>query len=208
MDNTASPARDQAAPSAGAALLDKINAAVRAANAAEETMTTAQAELVSRSKAVGLLLLEAKTLHPKVKDFEAFLKKVQGLKLSRAYDLLRLAGGRTTDAELKKDARERKQRSRAAKKKPTPPTLAEPMPVSVTDPPVTETAEASAERPKAENADSPEEKAAKASADYLAAFTAACRMYLPKITIEADRQKARLLVSELTSSKANFKVAA
>jgi len=52
-----------------------------------------------------------------VKDFDAFLKKVQGLKLSRAYELMRLAGGRTTEAELKKDARERKRKSRANKKK-------------------------------------------------------------------------------------------
>jgi hypothetical protein len=74
-----------------ATLLTKINVAVRAANDAEAKVTTAQAELVSRqaelvsrSKTVGLLLLEAKKLHPAVKDFEAFLKKVQGLKLSRA----------------------------------------------------------------------------------------------------------------------------
>jgi hypothetical protein len=41
---------------------------------------------VSRSKQVGMLLLEAKKLHPAVKDFEAFLIRVS-LKLSRAYDL-------------------------------------------------------------------------------------------------------------------------
>jgi hypothetical protein len=101
-----------------AELLLRITAAVAAANAAEQTVSTAQTELRSRSKAVGLLLLEAKKLHPKGKDFEAFLNKVQGLKLSRAYDLLRLAGGRTTDEELRKDARERQAKSRAKKKKP------------------------------------------------------------------------------------------
>ena len=63
-------------------LLTKLNVAVKAANEAEASVTTAQAELVSRSKAVGLLLLEAKKLHPKVKDFEAYLKRVDGLKLS------------------------------------------------------------------------------------------------------------------------------
>jgi hypothetical protein len=140
---------------ASSTLLAKINNAVKMANDAEQTVATAQGELLSRSKTVGLLLLEAKKLHPTVKDFDVFLKKVQGLKLSRAYDLLRLAGGRTTDEELKKDARERKQKSRAASKKklprPAPPTLAEPKPVSVTDPHVTETAEASAETRKAEN---------------------------------------------------------
>ena len=49
---------------AGDELLAKLNEAVAAANEAEKTVTTAQAELVSRSKAVGLLLLEAKKLHP------------------------------------------------------------------------------------------------------------------------------------------------
>ena len=49
-------------------LLEKINAAVKAAN-------EAQGELVSRSKALGPLLLEVKKRHhPKVKDFDAFLK--------------------------------------------------------------------------------------------------------------------------------------
>jgi hypothetical protein len=110
-------------PADDATLLTRINAAVVAANEAERSVATAQAELVSRSKAVGLLLLEAKKLHPKVKDFEEFLKRVDGLKLSRAYDLLRLAGGRTTDEELRKDARDRQQRSREKKKtipRPTP----------------------------------------------------------------------------------------
>jgi hypothetical protein len=68
---------------------------VAAANDAEQGVTTAQAEHVSRSTRVGMLLLKAKKLHPAVKAFEAFLKQVNGLKLSRAYGLLRLAGGRT-----------------------------------------------------------------------------------------------------------------
>src|SRR5262245_21750003 len=104
-------------------LLTKINEAVRAANAAEKTASTAQAAastaqaaFVSKSKIVGGLLLEAKKLHPTVKEFEAFLKKVKGLKLSRAYDLLRLAGGRTTDAEIRKETRERVKKHREKKK--------------------------------------------------------------------------------------------
>jgi hypothetical protein len=144
-----------------------------------------------------------------VKDFEAFLKRVDGLKLSRAYDLLRLAGGRTTDEELKKDARERKQKSQDRKKLPKPEAKkpeakSEPKPDSVTKPPVTESAEESAEKRRAINADlnlTAEERATKESARYLAEFTAACRLYLPKVTTEADRQKARLLVSELTTPK-------
>jgi hypothetical protein len=100
-------------------LLGEIKLAVAAANAAEHGAMSARAEFVSRSERVGMLLREAKKLHPAVKDFKAFLKKVDGLKLSRAYDLLRLAGGRITDEELKRDARERQQKSRA-KKLPTP----------------------------------------------------------------------------------------
>jgi hypothetical protein len=186
-------------------LLRKINEAVAAANDAEQTVATAHAELVSRSKTVGLLLLEAKRLHPAVKDFEVFLAKVQGLKLSRAYDLLRLAGGRTTDEELRKDARERKQKSR--KKLPRPAPAPKPEPVSVT---VTETAEASAEKRKAENAglDLPtDEKAAKVSARYLAEFTVAARQYLPKVTNPAHRETARRLVVELTGGNAKTEAA-
>jgi hypothetical protein len=190
-------------------LLTRLNKAVAAANEAEKTVTTAQAELVSRSKTVGALLLEAKKLHPAVKDFEAFLQRVDGLKLSRAYDLLRLAGGRITDEELKKDARERQRKSRAGKKKlprpapkkPEP----EPKPVSVTDPDVTESADASAEKRKAFNTDldlTAEEKAAKVSAHNLAEFVIACRTYLPKITVEADRQKARMFIEQLMSNRA------
>jgi hypothetical protein len=210
---------DKHPPTADVELLAKIKKAVAATIEATRTVTTAQAELVSRSKAVGLLLLEAKKLHPVVKDFEAFLKRVDGLSLSRAYDFMRLAGGRTTDEELRAEARERQRKSRAGKKLPK----AKPQPAerqvllesgavviesdSVT---VTESAEASAEKRKAENADldlTAEERAAKASAHYLVEFIAACRLYLPKITIEADREKARLLVSELTSSKPKMKAA-
>jgi hypothetical protein len=115
-----------------ATLLSEINEAVAAANAAEQTVATAQTEFVSRSKAVGSLLLEAKKLHPAVKDFKAFLKHVNGLKLSRAYDYMRLAGGRTTDGELKEDQRHRQAKSRAQKKLPKPEPAPKPQPVSVT----------------------------------------------------------------------------
>ena len=89
-----------------ARLLEEINAAVQAVNEAEQSVATAQAELVSRSKKVGLLLLEAKKLHPKVKDFEAFLGKVEGLKLSRAYDLMRI-GWRPHDRRGTEEGRAR-----------------------------------------------------------------------------------------------------
>jgi hypothetical protein len=133
-------------------LLERINAAVKAANEAEATVETAKTELVSRSKAVGLLLLEAKKLHPKVADFEGFLGKVHGLKFSRAYDLLRLAGGRTTDEEIRQATKDRVKKHRDKKKQelpPPPPKItAQPEPAkdSVTSSSVTESVEASAER--------------------------------------------------------------
>ena len=165
-------------------LLAKINAAVAAANAAETKVTTAQAELVSRSKTVGLLLLEAKKLHPAVKDFEAFLKKIQGLKLSRAYDCMRIAGGRTTDEVIRKETRDRVEKHRASKKLPGPTQAPKPEPqLSVTKPDVTELS------------------AEQSSHVCLAGFINACHQWLPRITVEADRKKARLLVAELTSSK-------
>jgi hypothetical protein len=99
-------------------LLAKINAAVKAANEAEDTLKAANAEYVSRSKAVGLLLLEAKKVHPTVEEFEAFLKRVDGLSLSRAYDYLRIAGGRTTDEEIREATKERVKKHRAKRKLP------------------------------------------------------------------------------------------
>jgi hypothetical protein len=89
-------------------LLGEINKAVAAVNEAEQVVETAKTELVSRSKTVGLLLLEAKKLHPAVKDFEAFLKRVDGLKLSRAYDCMRIAGGRIMDSSNRCRAKARR----------------------------------------------------------------------------------------------------
>jgi hypothetical protein len=189
-----------------AELLGKINEALKAANDAEAIVTTAQAdlttahaELVSRSKALGELLLEAKKLHPAKKDFAAFLRGVNGLHISRAYDLLRLAGGRATDEDLRQEARERQRKSRSKRKLPKP----EPQPESVTGASVTDSPEISIEERKAQMAslDLAAQKATKASARALAEFVVACRYWLPKITAEADRQRARLLVSELTSNK-------
>jgi hypothetical protein len=180
-----------------AELLAKINAAVAVANSAETKVTTAQAELVSRSKTVGLLLLDAKKLHPAVKDFEAFLKRVQGLHLSRAYDLMRLAGGRTTDEELKKEARERVKKHRASKKLPgSSSKKPEPEPVSVTSPEMP----ANAALPIGHVTETGEdflntkEQAAKISAHNLSEFLYACRAHLPKLT-ETDLKKACAFVT-------------
>jgi hypothetical protein len=69
----------------------------------------------------------------------------------------------------------------------------------VTDPDVTETGEASAEKHKADR--SAEEKTATVSERALAEFTFAAKTYLPRMT-EADRRKAYELVAELTNDKA------
>ena len=116
-----------------------------------------------------------------MKDFETFLKRVDGLKLSRAYDLLRLAGGRTTDEELKKDARERQQKSRAKKKK-----QPKPEPISVTDPHVTESP---MRKPTEQKVfDSPQE-AHDQSARAVREFIYATQTWLPKMTL-SDLGKA------------------
>jgi hypothetical protein len=118
-------------------LLSRINIAVAVANDAERKVTKARDEYVSRSRTVGVLLLEAKAIYPKVKDFEAFLKRVDGLQRSRAYDLMGLAGGRTTDEELRQDVRDRVKKHRAKKGRPERD--------SVTGPDVTERGETEAE---------------------------------------------------------------
>jgi hypothetical protein len=173
-------------------LLDKIRNAFAAVNEAEAAVNDAakaeRAELVSRSKTLGLLLLEAKQIHPKVADFENFLRRVKGLKLSRAYDLMKLAGGRITDEQLREDARERQRKSRAKGKKSNQ--------ISVT---VTETPENSIEQRRAEMAAldmTDEDRSARA----LDSFKTLCHQWLPQITVEAHRQKARLIVAELTGT--------
>ena len=164
-------------------LFQKITVAVKEERAAHT-------DLVSRSKAVGLLLLEAKKLHPKVKDFEAYLSRVEGLGLSRAYDFMKLAGGRTTDEELKKDARERQAKSREKKKKEKPPTKETPFEsgdvielkaASFRD--VTESAEASAEVRKAEYADAEDVPTMEyvGNKDALDCFKRACDAWLPQL---------------------------
>src|SRR5262249_29531584 len=128
------------------------------------------------------LLLEAKKLHPRVKEFEAFLARVDGLN-SHAYDLMRLAGGRTTEEEIRKDTRDRVKKHRASKKKlPTPaPNKPEPKPdpISVTGIDVTESAQSKNRKPVKGDAK-------QSSARALAEFTFACRTWLPRITAEAD----------------------
>jgi hypothetical protein len=162
-------------------LLRKIQDAVQAANEAERTMSTAQGELVSRSKALGLLLLEAKRMHPTRKAFEEYLSQVDGLKISRAYDLLRLAGGRTTDDELRKEARERQAKSRAKKK--LRPDIPRPEPKAIPVESVTVTDSESADEANTER------RKAHGSKSALQDFLDACDTFLPLMNV-ADLQVA------------------
>src|ERR1700687_1897752 len=165
-------------------LLKKIRAAVAICD-------TAHVEFVSRSKTVGLLLLEAKKLHPKVGDFETFLKRVHGLHRSRAYELLRLAGGRATDAEIRADTAARVKKHRDKKKR-----------LSVTDDHVTETAEPDTHaapltaEPHARRAPiTPAAGSDSASREALAELKFACRTYLPRMS-SADLAEAFAYASD------------
>jgi hypothetical protein len=180
------------------ALLRKITKAVRAVDEAAQTVNVAQAELISREKAVGFLLLEAKKLHPTVMDFAAFLEQRVGLSLSRAYDFMRVAGDRITGDELREEARLRKQKERAGKQlvagwneslkaKPTPPQKDSVTCANVTESPPCPEVIASTATPT------------KASVGAFEEFASAARVYLPLMTV-AEQHEARRLVAELTSA--------
>jgi hypothetical protein len=138
--------------------------------------------------AIGQLLVRAKEACD-ADGFTAFRERFcPNLGKSRAYELLQIASGKKTSEELKQEARDRQQKSRAKKK-----ALPELAPEKFRD--VTEnkeSAEINIEQHRAEHADldlSPEEKAKaeyedwleatdkaqKASAHALEEFTIACR---------------------------------
>jgi hypothetical protein len=100
-----------------AELLKKIDAAAVVANKTEQTLADAQADRIAKCKALGTLLLEAKKRHPAVKDFEAFLKRAKHVKLSAAYEYMKLVGGRKTDEEIRKAEREQREQRRLNKQK-------------------------------------------------------------------------------------------
>ena len=190
-------------------LLAKITEAVAEASKTET-------DLVSRKRELATAALELKQIYPAVKDFEAALGKVNGLKsLSWAYDCMKLAGGRTTEEQLRKDARERQAKSRAKKKTSKP--IPKPRPkqtllengdviepefelefrdITENDEVEAEMAEASAERRKAEYAaadvdaaePSGEKRRAKQAA--LDEFKACCWRLLPEMST-ADLAEAR-----------------
>jgi hypothetical protein len=98
-------------------LLGKINRAVAGLVVEELEVCKAHDRLESKWKEVGELLIEAKRHHPQVKAFDAFLKRVSGLHRSRAYELMKIAGGGTTEEEVREVTRLRVRKHRAAKQK-------------------------------------------------------------------------------------------
>jgi hypothetical protein len=74
-------------------LLAKIRQAVKLRNEALATFETSRETFTSRAKDVGALLIEARK-GKTVKEFDAYLKQVEGLSLSWAYEAMALAGGR------------------------------------------------------------------------------------------------------------------
>jgi hypothetical protein len=184
--------------------------------AATKRLDNAQSKTRDAAKELGLLLIEAKRRHPAVKDFEAFLKDAGGIKLTRAYELIGVAGGRIESAKLREDNAKRNREHRAKKKaaererfkallKPGP----EPEP-----PPQFPSRDGKPEFGRIEGIEehdpehvggadqSPEErehsawldaadKAQEASAHALAEYTDACRKWLPKITEQHHRKKAQ-----------------
>ena len=110
----------------------RVNAAEEVVADTEKAATEAKDLRDARSLELGKLLLEAKSLHASKETFDAFLDRFVVLQPSRAYDYIRIARGKTTAEELKKEQRERKAKSRKkkelAKSKP-----AEPLPDSVTN---------------------------------------------------------------------------
>jgi hypothetical protein len=169
------------------------------------------------------LLVEAKAKCD-IGGFTAFKEKFcPNLSRSRIYELLQIGSGKKTVEQVKAGSRGRKAKQRAKNKAQVVrdshgqglhESIESPevKPLSVT---VTESAEVSIEQRSAEHAVldlSPDEKvmaeyadwlraadeAAKASAQALVEFTAACRAYLPKL-VEADQERARRLVIKMTA---------
>jgi hypothetical protein len=185
LDRTTTPADE---------LLSRITMAVALANDAERKAKGAEAEFVSRQRAIGELLLELKRHYPEPKEFEAKLTEVSGLHRARAYDYMALAGGRKTEAGLREEARLRKEKERerkakekqereqAERAKPKP--ILKPESVTVTD-----------EETKPKQNDAP---VTKASA--LDEFRFAARNWIPKMSA-VDKQKALKLVTELVNGR-------
>lgn len=158
-------------------LLAKINAAVKVVDAAEANVATARATVVLHSKAVGLLLIDLKRLHPSVKAFTAALARLdKPMSLAWAYDRIKLVGGRKSDDEIREAEAEHKADAAARKKK----SRAKPEKVSVTDDGVTETFSEATPAAKSRRA--------------LSEFEYACRAYLPHLN-DADLTLARAYIT-------------
>jgi hypothetical protein len=96
-------------------LLAKIRQAVKLRNEALAAFETSRETLTSRAKEVGVLLIEARK-GKTVKEFDVYLKQVEGLSLSWAYEAIVLAGGRKTVEQSRADAAERQRDKREREK--------------------------------------------------------------------------------------------
>lgn len=180
-------------------LIGQINVAVKA----EEKATSA---LQDRGVELGKLLIEAFHRYPTERPFRAFLKWTAFTTYKRAADLMFAAGGKKEGDELQrllKRGAENTAKSRGRNKPPAitkPDVIAPPMqPAPDPEPrrPVTGN-DVDNEQSARELHMSPEEKANKASGHAFSEFQFACKTYIPRMTSEADRQNARLLVADLT----------
>jgi hypothetical protein len=171
------------------ALLVRIKDAVSCVKVLEENAKSMQESAASWTRELGALLVVAKRRHPTTKEFGAYLKKA-GLGLSRAYEIMSIVEGRSTEEGVREATRTRVRKHRAAKK-----------PFSVTGD-VTESAEETAALDVSARQEFTDwldatDREAKISSEALAEFTLAARKYLPKMT-ETDQQKACDLVKRLT----------
>jgi hypothetical protein len=125
-----------------------------------------------------------------------------GLKQSRAYDLLKLAGGRTTDEELRKETRDRVEKHRAKKKLSKPDSVtepqAEPCPeLSVTSPPVTESVEQAAEEPQPEPSDEPDDDEPDSPLGHLSSTVPGLKVAIEALSYELARELLLWLTDHL-----------
>jgi hypothetical protein len=194
-----------AADQADAELAARIVDAIKEVDSATATRN-------EKAVAAGKLLVEARKRHPTKKAFVKFLQLAGGVQIRRAQELIAFALGRKDFEQhrienaaaqqrrrdkLKAEKIER-EKAKAALPKPEPkpksegkgkgdPEVkpAEPKP-ALRNAPIEEDAATSAERRKAEYAQTPEKKSEKA----LAEFRVACDIYLPQMSVAAHRDEA------------------
>ena len=97
-------------------LVEALHAAVKLRAEAEAQHKGASELLVSRTREVGVLLIECRKSYPKVKAWEEFLKRENLFSLSWSYEAIALASGRKAIEDKRADDRQRQAASRDRKK--------------------------------------------------------------------------------------------